>query len=54
MEPEAGIVRRVLKLGPSAHALLRPSGIVFAAIKHEGCHQQSQEEADLISEVYSD
>lgn len=53
LEPEPSNVRRVLVLNDSAHALLRPSGIVFAPVEHAGCSQQSAEEAELIRELYA-
>lgn len=53
LEPEAGTVRRTLVLGDAAHRLLRPAGIVHAAIEHEGCSQRSEEEAELVSAVYA-
>lgn len=41
--------RLVLALG--AHSLLRPTGIAFARVEHEGCSQQSIEEAQLVAEL---
>lgn len=41
LEPEAGNVRRTLVLNESAHPLLKPAGIVHAAIEHQGCSQSS-------------
>lgn len=52
LKPEPKNVRRVLLLNDSAHPLLKPSGIVFAAVEHTGCSQQSPEEAELIRELY--
>jgi predicted RecB family nuclease len=52
LEPEAGNVRRTLVLKESAHRLLRPAGIVHAAIEHQGCSQGSEEEAALVAELY--
>ncbi|MDB5871547.1 MAG: nuclease [Ramlibacter sp.] len=53
LEPEASNVRRMLVLGEGAHSLLRPAGIVHAAIEHEGCSQRSEQEAALVSELYA-
>lgn len=53
LEPETGNARRTLVLGASAHPLLRPSGIVHAAVAHEGCSQRSEEEARLVAELYA-
>lgn len=39
-------------LDRDAHPLLRASGIVHAAIQHEGCSQTSTEEAALVSALY--
>ncbi len=52
LEPEAGNVKRTLVLNPSAHPLLKSSGIVHAAIEHKGCAQGSAEEADLVAQIY--
>ena len=53
LEAEPGNKRRVLRLGPGAHPLLKPSGIVFAPVHHTGCAQQSAEEADVIRGIYA-
>ena len=45
-------VVRVLILDGNAHKLLKPSGIVFAAVEHAGRSQQSPEEAEMIRELY--
>jgi superfamily I DNA and/or RNA helicase len=52
LEPEAKNERRVLVLGDSADPLLKPSGIVFAPVMHEGCSQQSPDEAAVIKRLY--
>ena len=52
LEPEAGNERRVLVLNDAAHRLLRPAGIVHAAIDHQGCSQRSEAEAALVRELY--
>ncbi len=53
LKPEGDNVRRTLVLGDSAHVLLRPAGIVHAAIHHQGCAQSSLEEAELVAAVYA-
>lgn len=53
LEAEKGNERRTLLLGPGSHPLLRPAGIVHAAIQHEGCSQSSLREAELVAEVYA-
>ncbi len=52
LQPEAHNARRTLVLSPDAHPLLRASGIVHAALRHEGCSQSSKEEAALVRELY--
>ena len=54
LEPEAKNEKRVLVLRDDALPLLKPAGIVFAPVDHEGCSQQSPEEADLIKRLYED
>jgi len=44
LEAEHDNERRTLVLGAGAHLLLRPAGIVHAAIEHEGCLQSSEPE----------
>ncbi len=53
LDAEDGNERRSLALGPDAHPLLRPAGIVHAAIEHEGCSQSSGPEAALAAEIYA-
>jgi uncharacterized protein len=40
-------------LDPDSHPLLRPAGIVHAAIEHQGCSQRSESEAELVKAVYA-
>lgn len=54
LEPEASNMRRVLALRDDAMPLLKPAGIVYAPIDHEGCAQQSPQEAELIRRLYED
>jgi hypothetical protein len=51
--PEHENHRRQLVLGPGAHPMLRPAGLVHAPIEHDGCSQGSQAEADLLAAVYA-
>ena len=53
LEAEEGNERRTLVLCAGAHPLLRPAGIVHAAIEHEGCSQSSEPEAALVAEIYA-
>lgn len=51
--PQEANQRRVLVLDANAHPLLKPAGIVHAPVHHAGCSQRSEEEAQLICEVYA-
>ncbi|HSW24499.1 MAG TPA: DEAD/DEAH box helicase, partial [Burkholderiaceae bacterium] len=53
LQPEPHNAQRTLVLSAGAHALLRPAGIVHARIRHTGCSQRSDEEAELVREVYA-
>ncbi|HSW26315.1 MAG TPA: DEAD/DEAH box helicase, partial [Burkholderiaceae bacterium] len=53
LQPEPHNAQRTLVLSASAHALLRPAGIVHAPIRHAGCSQRSDEEAELVRELYA-
>ncbi len=54
LEPEGKNEKRVLVLRDDAQPLLKPAGIVFAPVDHEGCSQQSAAEADLNKRLYED
>lgn len=41
-----------LVLGPDAHPALAPTGIRFMPVAHEACSQRSEEEAELVAEIY--
>lgn len=45
--------RQCLILNNKAHPLLRPRGIYFVPIDHHACSQRSEEEAQLILEIYT-
>lgn len=51
--PQERNVRRTLVLRDGAHPLLQPSGVVHAPIDHSGCSQRSEEEVQLVEEIYS-
>lgn len=53
LEPETANARRRLVLGADAHSMLKPAGIVHAAIEHQGCSQRSEEEGRLVVELYA-
>ena len=53
LEAEQGNERRALVLGAGAQPLLRPAGIVHAAIEHAGCSQSSEPGAVLAAEIYA-
>jgi uncharacterized protein len=40
---------RRLVLRPGAHAALRPAGLSFVPVAHDGCSQSSREEADAVA-----
>ncbi|MGC8657563.1 MAG: TM0106 family RecB-like putative nuclease [Desulfomonilaceae bacterium] len=48
-EPDNGHQRLILNSG--AHVSLKPAGVSFVSINHDGCSQKSQEEADLINQI---
>jgi len=53
LEPEADNQRQALLLERGAHPALRPTGIVFQPLEHDGNSQRSQEEADLVRALYT-
>ena len=52
LNPEPKNQNRRLVLGSDAHPELRPTGIRFVPIEHDGCSQRSAEEAKLICDLY--
>lgn len=52
LQSESHNERRKLILEADAHPLLRPAGIVHAAIEHQGCSQRSEPEAQLVKALY--
>jgi predicted RecB family nuclease len=53
LQPEAHNAAQSLVLGPDAHPLLKPAGVVHAPIEHMGCSQRSRPEAELARELYA-
>jgi len=53
LHPEPGNQKQRLKLEADAHPELRPTGIRFIPIRHGGCSQRSEEEAELVRDLYS-
>jgi superfamily I DNA and/or RNA helicase len=51
LKPEKRNQNQRLLLNSDAHEYLKPSGVSFVPIEHDGCSQKSQEEADLIKET---
>lgn len=52
LEPEAENAKQCLLLGPDAHPALRPTGVRYLPIEHDGCSQRSTEEADLVCRLF--
>jgi hypothetical protein len=53
LAPEPANQRQTLLLDARAHPALRPTGIVFLPLAHDGNSQRSPEEADAIKALYS-
>jgi len=49
---EAGNERQFLVLGPSADPALTAAGLRFIDVKHEGCSQKSDPEAERVRQLY--
>lgn len=52
LHPEPHNQTQTLILDANAHPTLKATGIRYVPINHDGCSQRSQEEADLINEIY--
>ncbi len=50
--PAPGNENQRLVLGPTAHPALQKTGIRFLPVDHEGCSQRSEQEAELVREIY--
>jgi predicted RecB family nuclease len=53
LEPEPRNATQTLLLGADAHPALRPTGVQYLPIAHDGCSQRSDEEAELIRALYA-
>jgi hypothetical protein len=51
LEPEKDNVKRQLLLTPHAHPILKPSGVSFYPVEHDGCSQRSEAEAEAVNEL---
>jgi uncharacterized protein len=49
---EAGNERQCLILNPDADPGLAPTGLRFITVKHEGCSQKSEQEAERVRQLY--
>jgi uncharacterized protein len=54
LEAEKDNANQKLMLPVDAHDAVKPTGISFIPIAHDGCSQRSDEEADLIQRIYAD
>lgn len=52
LEPALENRKRQLILNADTHPALQPFGISYSPIKHQGCTQQSQEEAERVLAIY--
>jgi uncharacterized protein len=52
LRPEADNQKRRLVLGSSAHPALRPTGIAFVPVRHDGCKQSSEAEAIVVNDLF--
>jgi superfamily I DNA and/or RNA helicase len=51
--PEAANSIQRLVLAPGVESVLKPSGITWAPVAHEGCSQKSEEEGTRIKDLYA-
>jgi predicted RecB family nuclease len=51
LNPEPNNANQILLLNGNAHPALKPAGIRYIPIEHDGCSQRSQEEAELVLEL---
>lgn len=52
LHAERGCAGQRLVLAPDAHAALKPAGLGFVTVDHEGNGQRSPEEADAVAAIY--
>ena len=50
--PEDSMANQRLVLGRVVHPALRPTGVRFVPVEHDGCTQRSDEEAARVAELY--
>ena len=53
LQPEPDNQKQRLVIGKGAHLLLKPTGIRFVSVEHDGCSQRSPQEAALVQELYA-
>jgi superfamily I DNA and/or RNA helicase len=51
LQSEAGCATQRLLLEPDAHPALKPAGLSFVPVLHQGCRQKSEEEATRTLEI---
>ncbi|WP_045213195.1 TM0106 family RecB-like putative nuclease [Desulfonatronovibrio magnus] len=51
LEPESNNANQRLILNGNAHSALLPAGVRHIPVKHDGCSQKSQEEAEVVKEL---
>ncbi len=52
LKPEPSNINRHLILAKNVHPVLRPSGVVYVPAQHDACSQRSDEEAQIVEEIY--
>ena len=53
LEAEPGNARQCLLLAAAAHEALRPTGVRFLPVDHDGCSQRSEREAEVVRALYA-
>jgi len=51
--PDKANLKQKLKLNTEAHPVLKRTGLIYVPVEHDGCSQRSQEEAELVLEIYN-
>ncbi|WP_232054247.1 MULTISPECIES: TM0106 family RecB-like putative nuclease [unclassified Thiomonas] len=54
LEPEASTANQQLVLSGHHHTAIRPTGISFIGVNHDGCSQRSDEEAELVRQLFDE
>lgn len=52
LEAEPKNTHQRLVLSDNAHPLLRPTGLAFVSAEHDGCSQRSDEEAEMVKQLF--